>query len=213
MRVSALAAVATVCLLLGGGRVQAAPLLEDFEADFPAWETGWLGSNSNLQNYYVSLGLSNTVRGNNPDGLWVSDGDALLDDPLVSIDFNPSFGQSLTFFSLDIAGHVPLGFRVFDSAGATLLAVPIVAATMGAFTDPGGYLNFAVNSSNGIGGFEFANTGSQLEGNTSIDNVRVDTGTPAPPTTSVPEPASLTLMGLGMAGVLAGRLRSKSGGR
>ena len=214
MKVSVLAAVATVSLLLGGSRAEAAPLLEDFEADFPAWETGWLGSNSNLQNYYVSLGLLNTVRGNNPDGLWISDGDGLADDALVTIDFNPSFGLSLTSFSLDIAGHVPVGFRVFDSAGATLLSVPMVAATMGAFTDPGGYVNFAVNSSNGIGGFEFSNTGSQVEGNTSIDNVRVDTGAaPGPPVTSVPEPASLTLMGLGMAGVVAGRSRSKSGRR
>jgi hypothetical protein len=208
MKGTILAALATVGLLLGGGRVDAAPLLEDFETDFPEWETRWLGLNSNLENYYVMLGNGHNYRGNNPDGLWVSDADAISDDPLVTIAFAPDFGLSLTSFSVDIAGYVPMGFRVFDSGGATLLSVPMVAATMGAYTDPGTYVNYAVSSSNGIGGFEFSRSGSQVEGNTSIDNVRVNTG--GPPTQSVPEPASLTLMGLGMAGVLAGRFRSKT---
>jgi hypothetical protein len=205
MKMRLLAALATVGLLIGSSRVEAAPLLEDFEADFPAWQSGWLGTYSNLRNFYVDIGLSNSVRGNNPDGLWLSDGDGTFDDPLVTIDFAGPFGLLLTSFSIDIAGHVPVGFRVFDSSGATLLSVPSVAATQGGFTDPGVYLNYAVSSGTGIGGFEFANSGSQVEGNTSIDNVRVDT---APVPQSVPEPASLTLIGLGMAGVLIGRSRS-----
>ena len=123
-------------------------LVEDFEKAFPAWEKDWLGVNSNLQNYYgVGAG-----RGNNPDGLWISDGDSEQYDQDVTILFDKAFGASLYAFSIDIAGWMPGTFSVFDSFGQTLLSAD-VPLTYGALTDPGKYGSFAVKSSTGIGGF------------------------------------------------------------
>jgi hypothetical protein len=169
-------------------------LVEDFEKEFPAWEKDWLGVNSNLQNYYgVGAG-----RGNNPDGLWISDGDSEPYDQDVTILFDKAFGASLYAFSIDIAGWMPGTFSVFDSFGQTLLSAD-VPLTYGAFTDPGKYGSFAVKSSTGIGGFSFWSKEGNIEGNTSIDNVTVSTGGRPIPT---PEPSSLILFGAGIAGVL-----------
>ena len=117
-------------------------LVEDFEKEFPAWEKGWLGLNSNLQNYYgVGKG-----RGNNPDGLWLDDGDGVqYGDYDVTILFNSAFGASLSAFSIDIAGYVGGTFSVFDSFGSTLLSADI-PLTQGAMTDPGKYGSYAVKS-------------------------------------------------------------------
>jgi hypothetical protein len=41
----------------------AGTLTEDFNAPFPAWESGWLGVNSNLVNAYVADGRPNTNPG------------------------------------------------------------------------------------------------------------------------------------------------------
>jgi hypothetical protein len=178
-------------------------LVEDFEKEFPAWEKDWLGLNSNLQNYYgVGAG-----RGNNPDGLWLDDGDGVqYGDYDVTIMFNSAFGASLSALSIDIAGWVPGTFSIFDSFGQTLLSAD-VPLTYGAFTDPGKYGTYAVKSATGIGGFSFSSK-EQIEGNTSIDNVSVTLG----PRTTVPEPSSLILFGAGIAGVVVRgrRLRHRS---
>ena len=192
LRIAGAVGSAIVALALSSAAV-AATLTENFEAPFPAWESGWFGVNSNAQNCYgVGQG-----HGNNPDGLWVSNG-GCLGQP-VNIAFNAGFASSLTSFDLDIAGYSPTTLTIYDKSGATLLSVS-VALTFGAFSDPGVYSHYGVTSSNGIGGFSFTGGAS---GNTSIDNLVVNSGA------AVPEPASWALMigGFGLAGAALRRRR------
>jgi hypothetical protein len=165
-------------------------LTEDFNAPFPAWESGWLGVNSNLVNYYVADGDLNTYRGNNPDGLWLADSTTAHSGNVI-ISFLPSFAATLTSLSIDIAGYVPAQFQIFDATGQALLSDPLTL-TSGAETLPGVYSHYSVTSTTGIGGFRFL--GDSIEGNTSIDNVVVNQGE----TSSVPEPAALGLIGGGL---------------
>lgn len=176
-----------VCLLglmaLPGAAQAATVLTEDFEAVFPAWESGWLATNSNLTNYY-GIGQG---RGNNPDGLWVGVADTI---------FDLGFAQSITSISIDVAGYQATDIQIYDSLGGILLDVP-VTLTFGAMTDPGTYVNFSVSSLQGIGGFRF--TGGNVLGNTSIDNVIVELdGNPNP----IPEPATTATIAAGL-GLLA----------
>lgn len=184
-----------VALVLACAPVPAGTILiEDFEAAFPAWESGWLAANSNLRNYY-GIGAG---RGNNPDGLWVDDGDGLHSLDTSEIVFSPGFGASLTRFALDIAGAAPVRLEIFDSSGTVLLSTD-VPQTGGWSSDPGVYTHYAVLSADGIGGFRLISTGSQVEGNTSIDNVVVEQLGDV-----VPEPGGCALLGTGL--VLLGLL-------
>ena len=171
----------------------AATLTEDFEAPFPTWESGWFGVNSDAQNCYGVGG----GRGNNPDGLWVSNGGCLAAP--VNVAFNAGFAATLTSLDLDVAGYSPTTLTIYDKNGATLLSVSVVL-TFGSFSDPGTYSHYGVTSSNGIGGFSFTGGAS---GNTSIDNIVVNGGS------AVPEPATWTLMigGFGLAGAALRRRR------
>lgn len=176
------ALVAVIAAVAASG-VRAATLVEDFESNFPAWESGWLGTNSNLQNYYGVGG----GRGNNPDGLWVGSN---------TITFDNAFGTSITSLSLDIASYVNTNFLVWDSFGSVIYNSG-VTLTNGAFTDPGAYDSHSVSSNNGIGAFGFS---SFVVGNLGIDNVVVTTGT------SVPDGGpTVLLLGATMLGLLIAR--------
>jgi hypothetical protein len=169
--------------------VAAGTLTEDFNAPFPAWESGWLGVNSNLVNYYVAIGDPHSFRGNNPDGLWLADSMTIHPGNVI-ISFLPSFAATLTSLSIDIAGYAPLRFEIFDATGQVLLNNQLTL-TDGAESIPGVYANYSAASTTGIGGFEFLGDG--VEGNTSIDNVVVDQGGSA-----APEPAAWGLIGAGL---------------
>lgn len=177
-------------------------LIEDFNAPFPAWQSGWLGVNSNLVNYYVATGGPDTDRGNNPDGLWLTDSLTYHSGDVI-ISFLPLFGSTLTSLSIDIAGFVPLQVEIFDSADNVLLSTPLTD-TYGALSDPGVYAHYSVTSTTGIGGFAFLGD-VQIEGNTSIDNVIVNQGGSA-----VPEPAAWSLIGTGLLALVGiGRRRAR----
>lgn len=191
---------------------------EDFEADFPAWESGWLGTSSNLENYYVAHGRLdptsillavacpdgapyNTCRGNNPDGLWVSDGDDFgVGTPDLSVDiiFDVAFASTLTSLSIDVVLMSPsdVALRVFDAEGAVLLESALIAldptVMTGAFVDPGVYQNFSLTSTTGIGGFSLIGAAVSPEGKVSIDNLIATSGAP------IPEPTAPLLFGAGM---------------
>jgi hypothetical protein len=166
---------------------QAATYTEDFEAPFPSWESGWLGQNSNLRNFN-GIGEG---RGNNPDGLWLSDG---INGSNSNIAFLPSFGSLIQDFSIDVTTFVTDAlFQALDMSNNIIFSQSLLALS-GALTDPGQYQHLAFTSSNGVSGFSI--TGSNVQGNTSIDNVVVKTGNG---TNNVPEPASLALLGLGFA--------------
>ena len=171
-------------MLVGANLSHAAGYVEDFEAAFPVWESGWLGTNSNLTNYYGVGG----GRGNNPDGLWIG---------VTDIQFAPTFGAGIQSLSLDIASWVNGTVNFYDSANSLIASLGFTS-NQGAYTDPGTYQNLAVTSNNGISHVDFVGAG--ILGNTSIDNVMINVS-------AVPEPETyaMLLAGLGLMGAVARR--------
>lgn len=164
----------SAAISINAGTAHAATLVEQFNDPFPDWESGWLATNSNIQNYY-GVGAD---RGNQPNGLWVEDDTPF--DSAINVVFDNAFAATLTSFSLDVATFIGANIlSIYDASGAT------VATFLGFDTASFDVaVNFSVISSNGIGGFSFSNSSSS--GNTWIDNVSVSNGALAP----VPLPAA-----------------------
>ncbi|RMD97643.1 MAG: hypothetical protein D6812_14865 [Deltaproteobacteria bacterium] len=160
-------------LLLLGLTAQAAAdtLIEDFEEAFPAWESGWFGTNTNAMNYYGQ----GQGRGNNPDGLWIDDGDGVRGNDVVEIVFSDDLAPTIVSFNIDIATYIDgMTLQVFDAEGQKVLEEGVVR-TNGAYSDPGVYDHHGISEIAGLSKFVFVTTGPQIEGNTSIDNVKVET--------------------------------------
>jgi len=195
--------LATALLLfVMSGMAEATRYSEDFE-DFSSWESGWLGINTNIQNYY-----GEAKRGNNPDGLWIADG-LNNGQKITEIYFDKLFGNSITAFSIDITTFVKNAkaiFELFDISGNLIFSSPITSYS-GYFTDPGSYQTFSLTSLNGISGFTIS--GGVIEGNTSIDNVFITTGASAAGVSAVPEPNSFLLFSVAIAGLAGAGLKKK----
>ena len=164
--------------------------VEDFEDPFATWETEWFGQLSNAANYYVIHGSPTSYRGNNPDGLWIHDGNS--NTPEARILFDPTFGASLTSLFLDIGSHTATTLTIFDINGVTLFTSAVAAGN--SLTEPGAYTNYGVTSASGIGGFALS---GNAEGNVGIDNIVVQSGLQS----AVPEPGTWAMMLLGFGAV------------
>jgi len=179
---------------LGGAR--AATFTENFEAPFPAWESGWFGAQTDANNYYCNA-RNCTYRGNNPDGLWL-----FGNGSIVTVQFEAAFAASLSSLQIDVAGYLPTRLIAVDKNGAKIFEQPI-ALTFGATSDPGVYSTYTITSTTGIGGFYFPDAPI---GFTSIDNL---VATTAP----IPEPTTVALMLAGLAAVgAAARRQTKTRG-
>lgn len=195
-----LAGAAALALTGYAGAAAATTYTEDFEAAFPAWESGWFGVNSNAETCYGA----GQGRGNNPDGLWISTTGQGCNSSPVAVVFNSAFASSLTSFAMDVAGATPTTLTFFDKDGAILQAFNVVL-TNGWGSDPGVYSHYGVTSNNGIKGFSFSGAAA---GNTSIDNLVAVTNEGGG--NAVPEPATWALMigGFGLAGAALRRRRA-----
>jgi hypothetical protein len=187
--------LSALLMLAAAGSAQAVTFTEDFEGEFPAWESGWFGVNSDANNFYCG-GVGNcNDRGNNPDGLWLA-GTGGFSAPIL-VSFADGFASSITSLSLDVAGYAPTTLSAWDKDGALIFS-QAVTLTQGAYTDPGTYARYSITSTNGIGAFGFSDFAA---GNTSIDNITVG---------AVPEPSTYALMGLGLVALGAAARRRKA---
>lgn len=182
-----LALVASMALLLVTPRTGSAQFLEDFNAPGDAWESGWLGLNSDLMNFYCGGSRGCTNRGNAPTALWA------WGNPKIVVNFNPTFGATISTFSVDVGNFTTTNLVIYDMANNIIYNQPV--ATNNSLN---GGPTYSVNSANGVSRFEFSS--SSASGNLNIDNVAVDV-------VSTPEPASFLLFGTGLLALAAVRRR------
>ena len=198
MKSSILPSLSLAAFMTMSAAAGATTLVENFDAPFPAWKSGFMGTHSNLENVYVENGGEATDRGNNPNALWIADG--IKNAAGTTITFDSAFARtikSLNFLLSTFVSNATLQF--YDADGAVLSST---AVTPDAKYTP--TLSYGVTSSKGIGGFSIFGTNEQVEGNTSIDAITVETGA-AP---AVPLPAPLLLLGSGLAALGLRRRRA-----
>jgi len=164
-------------MLLSATSVSASEtLVESFDDPLADWKTRFMGLHSNLENYYVTYtGSDDTFRGNNSDGLWLSDGDMASKNSYIR--FDSSFGETITSFTIDIGSdRTTATLTIYDVDLNVLVqsAIPLGCSSCGGSNI---YHNFSTTSTNGIGGFDITATAFGVEGNVGIDNIVVEAST------------------------------------
>jgi hypothetical protein len=201
--------LALVAVLLSPMAANADVILEEtFDDPLGSFYTDWLGTNSNIGSYYLSSGQNCDPdhRGNNPEGLWISGNQSCgggVTGSLVEIIFDSAFGSSLTALSFGIEAFVQLEIFAYDMSDALLGSAVFSGGSFG--FDHADI--FSISSTNGISRFVLDSSAygaGQVSGNTSVDNFSATTST------SVPEPGTLALLGIGLLGMGAARRRKKA---
>jgi len=101
--------------------------IEDFADPLGDWLNDWFYLNTNAENYYTATGTCDpNYRGNQPEGLWISDdrgcGTIVVQSP-VRINISNNFGDNATSFSLDqftCVGGVT--FNIYDKDGVLAIS-------------------------------------------------------------------------------------------
>jgi hypothetical protein len=165
---TAVSRIVFALIMLASLPVGAQTLVEDFADPLIDWRSDWLKLNSNLENHYVTNGYVEGHRGNNPTGLWISDGTT---GGGASIVFSGNYGDSISSLELDVScfgGGTT--FYVTDKDGVD---IAIRSCHLDNGTPVTSYPHhFTVTSTNGISGGGFR--GTDVEGWTAIDNVTIE---------------------------------------
>jgi hypothetical protein len=165
-------------LILMTGTVMAQVFTETFDDPLGGWRDRWLAQNTDMGNYYVCTGNPDEdYRGNNPCGIWICDSDGNYQSSIV--EFNPTFGATVTYFEIGIQAFVDATYTVYDMSGGVVYSAVL---TVNYGSPYGCYCTqYGCDTPRGIGRFEIISTyGSQIEGNTAVDNVTAISSTPSP---------------------------------
>jgi hypothetical protein len=207
-----LLAIAALTLAAAAHADTTSVLTEGFETGIP---TGWTQANALAtgDGWFADSGVLTAQAGSSYAGSNFNVPAAAggnFDVWLITPELNLISGASISFFTKTADAGFFDGLEVlFSSGSSTALSSFSSLLTIGAGALPTDWSQFttAVADYTGAGRFAFRHTGNSNTADfVGIDSVSVIT---TAATTDVPEPASLALMGLGVAGLIAARRKQQ----